>query len=102
MTEQRQLVKHTPGPWHLDEYEGIQRVCGKSSIGCSFVIAELYGPANSDLTGERKGNEYLIAAAPDLLVALTDLLNAEYNDTVNPEVIANAVRAIGKANGRSV
>jgi hypothetical protein len=44
----------------------------------------------------------LIAAAPDLLQALTDLLNAEYNDTVNPEVIANAVRAIGKASWRSV
>ncbi|MCS4234455.1 hypothetical protein [Stenotrophomonas sp. BIGb0135] len=75
--------KHTPGPWHLDE----TFVDGKWG-NPSHWICEVVGPDNSRIvadipeyrtyeedTAELEANARLIAAAPELLGALADLLD---------------------------
>jgi hypothetical protein len=90
------VMKHTPGPWTIKQGKVSQVLSVQDEVG-THIAGTGYDVYDYE---QRVANAHLIAAAPDLLVALTDLLNAEYNDTVNPEVIANAVRAIGKASGR--
>lgn len=86
-------VKHTPGPWSVDAYLGV--------VACGRIIA---------LTGvdtglHRDANGRLIAAAPDLLEALENLLKAVmwseakpvHNLTTLGRAMAKAKTAIAKA-----
>ena len=92
------MSKHTPGPWeaHLDE---AYFVTGPDR-GRVAIMTHLKGAHG--LGGRRSGDESaanarLIAAAPDLLEALTDLLGWQ---TLAPDdVVAAARAAITKAEG---
>ncbi len=92
------MSKHTPGPWeaHLDE---AYFVTGPDR-GRVAIMTHLKGAHG--LGGRRSGDESaanarLIAAAPDLLEALTDLLGWQ---TLAPDdVVAAARAAIDKAEG---
>jgi hypothetical protein len=92
------VSKHTPGPWeaHLDE---AYFVTGPDR-GRVAIMTHLKGAHG--LGGRRSGDESaanarLIAAAPDLLEALTDLLGWQ---TLAPDdVVAAARAAITKAEG---
>ena len=71
------MTKHTPGPWKLEE----GKVAFKSNIYAEngkLVVdsnaGEFYHPFDCCEEGEANANALLIAAAPDLLVALEDLL----------------------------
>lgn len=81
------MSKHTPGPW---SYCGINRggcICGLV-FGGEFAIATTSMCHDEELRGhepdldERKANARLIAAAPDLLKALVDLveINVQHNN----------------------
>ena len=102
-------TQHTPGPWishpsprghAIDIYDGRDgtpfeplatvTLCEKRQHGIRF-------------TEERQGNASLIAAAPELLAALQELLTDKYlSDPINKDRMAKARAAIAKATGEEV
>ena len=103
------MKEHTPGPWKLntDGDTGMNDSgCILDSIG-HVIITDIYGTfKNGRTTGEAEANARLIAAAPDLLAALEELVQASY-DSVNGkqyapyhvEELGRATVAIAKARG---
>lgn len=77
------MSAHTPGPWKIDRYHpsrspfGISRDTGDAMQNKSVINS---GGFARKATDEAEANARLIAAAPDLLEALTLLHNnlAEY------------------------
>lgn len=84
-------VKHTPGPWR---YSG--------RLGHGYLIdpnvAVAYGGLASGKTDQGEANAQLIAAAPDMLVALRC---ARADCYMPPHVAAHVDAAIARAEGRS-
>ena len=95
-------AKHTPGPW---KYWG--KLSGsENSNGFSITDADLYwiadvSPRDSDgIAGE--SNARLIAAAPELLESLAELVarfGTRAKDRVDMAIITDAEKAIAKATG---
>ena len=93
-------TKHTPGPWSFDG-RGIN-----DATEYRERIATLQWPVNLRLSGQRRADGRLIAAAPDLLEALESLYHAANSigeDTCDPVAFAGALEdaraAIEKAKG---
>jgi hypothetical protein len=64
---------HTPGPWTAQAW---QHVTAHNADGFSVIVADV-----KYVAGETDANARLIAAAPDLLEALSDLLDyAKHGD----------------------
>jgi hypothetical protein len=64
--------KHTPGPWHVEDTNGAKLHCvvvsnHKGANGSWVIIGQIGGP-------DKKANARLIAATPELLEALSDLV----------------------------
>lgn len=112
-------AKHTPGPWRVS---GVSMQTGNVSISMDahrIVIAEVTNAASfSDmLVGAMKrgggsfdqddchtqmANARLIAAAPDMIEALRQMVaNAEADGKEYRDCYKKAVAAIAKAEGRS-
>lgn len=99
-------MTHTPGPWAYDPDS--KEVFGSTEEhGCGW-IALVEGNDSSDqpLPAEmRAANARLIAAAPELLAALKELV--EYDDGSNDpgdlgyEILQRCKAAIAKAEGRN-
>lgn len=88
--------KGTPGPWHVSAEE-----CLVIRDDYEFsVVAKYVGYLADDV---EMANAKLIAAAPDLLAALQDLLHADChsvrNSTVHNQAMLKARAAISKATG---
>ena len=106
-------TKHTPGPWHVGH------LGSESSCQCRSVVDEGYAGGictvhvdNGKLVGEggndapsrdeAVANMHLIAAAPDLLEALRQMLvNSESDGKEYRDCHKKALSAISKAEGRS-
>lgn len=100
-------TKYTPGPWELSD----SSVWGTSPLNARFRIADIrqHSPMNGI---DSKANASLIAAAPELLEALRNLLAKadQYipyrkdgwngDDRENWEIIDAARIAITKAEGK--
>lgn len=72
------ISKHTPGPWTLDD-RGYKYIVSKSGNGyITRDICRLDGSTMAALAQE--ANARLIAAAPELLEALEELLRYHEND----------------------
>lgn len=78
------MIKHTPGPWSIFSDEPRNYYAGIEADGFSIVVIGY--PDEFDDSGvrgrttdETKANAHLIAAAPELLQALENLL-CEYED----------------------
>ncbi len=86
-------AKHTPGPWqwtqHFDPTISIYR----DGFG---QIARLYDSS----AGTGKANARLIAAAPDLLAALIEIVSADDAHELTQKHIESARAAIAKATGK--
>ena len=67
-------TQHTPGPWSDSGHDGKRNVIVESKLGS---IAAVWDTGD---TMQMKANAQLIAAAPDLLEALTELLQERYVD----------------------
>ena len=86
-------AKHTPGPW-----EAVDSMTVRTPLSAGgFMVADL--PCHTP-HGERIANAKLIAAAPELLVALEAIVNAweegrAFSDKMNE--IGKARAAIAKA-----
>lgn len=66
--------KHTPGPWEVKGYgSGIFPSGGNHPIVCSMTTP-------SGFISNHEANSKLIAAAPELLEALQNMINANPND----------------------
>lgn len=84
--------QYTPGPWKVSSEElGLSVVCAK---GVDFEIATL-----AQRRPEAENNAALIAAAPDLLEALEQLMDAYRKDIDPGPSFDNAGAAIRKARG---
>jgi len=101
-------AKHTPGPWiaaaAISSVVGLPVVAGKGSLICNVNHAHdpLHGKVAGDdaFNREALANANLIAAAPDLLDALRNLVAVQPNLMANSAEIADARAAIAKAEGR--
>lgn len=93
------LPQHTPGPWRYDPEFG-EVVAGEASIpipptGLSVERAHIVAESVT------RSNGLLIAAAPDLLAALKEITTSlAWVDTSETSILARAVAAIAKAQGR--
>jgi hypothetical protein len=88
-------MAHTPGPWTLQSWDS-----GRSQrIFANYYYVGIAG--NSDFTAEKNmDNARLMAAAPDLLEALTELYNHTKNDMQIAGLNISAKNAIDKAVGK--
>lgn len=93
--------KHTPGPWHIRKIERSGIVGFTVDTKDSEIeICEIY-PKPQSQVAVKQANARLISAAPDLLVALENLLSARpYEESMVP-AINEARAAIAKARGES-
>lgn len=89
------MSKHTPGPWRIEE--GVHYACIRTNSG---VIADMrfVGGAVRNMADAR-----LIAAAPDLLEALTSLerisgIAAPHDDPARVTARAAIAKALGENN----
>lgn len=94
-------AKHTPGAWKVSENKTRSGCAAKVvSIDKGYVVAEAFSSPSAnikykDLWGEAEANARLIAAAPELMVALEGLLSSP-----NSNLHHNVARAaIAKAKG---
>ncbi len=84
-------MKHTPGPWRISDARSTKVVLiddAKGQAVGELVWADVRNPADARL----------IAAAPDLLDALKDLVSVLGPDSGEAEIVA-ARAAIEKAGG---
>lgn len=96
MSEVKHTMGHTPGPWEAD-IEDVGTLLHRAVIG---PRGELVADCDAyRLSGEETAaNARLIAAAPDLLDALHELLRATDFDNDEPWIV-KAHAAISKATG---
>jgi hypothetical protein len=94
------MSKHTPGPWFIsrDERDGMSWNNHIASVPDpkSEICAMFHDGTPNNEIGE--ANAILIAAAPDLLKALKQIVS-DWEDG-EPEDIVDACAAIAKAEGR--
>ena len=87
-------TNHTPGPWHVVTIDGsIGSV--EAEDGSAVAQAQPRGTLRNPDHNERRANTRLIAAAPELLEALIDLVDACDGNYMELTDIAKA--AINKA-----
>jgi hypothetical protein len=97
---------HTPGPWNVTF-----AAPGKTKIEVN-VGAGIFTPQSREVAmtfrdgfrpDEQKANAHLLAAAPNLLASLREMLEAYWGEgdgSPPPEFIKRAQAAIAKAEGR--
>lgn len=87
-------IKHTPAPWVC--LEGDKRVYSSAGVICQRFTGATAQPANKNW----RANSKLIAAAPELLDALEELLAAtQHLDQCHQATADKARVAIAKAKG---
>jgi hypothetical protein len=86
---------HTQGPWHLGKRGGNPAIYGKDGTEVAEI---LHG-----LTPEWRGNARLIAAAPEMLEALREMLSMfgdhEQYDEDSAQVISQTRQVIARVEG---
>jgi hypothetical protein len=98
-------MKHTPGPWIVDDYETPDVIAEDGSVICHVNCCDDFPCIGEDndkaqmaaLEAELKANASLIAAAPDLYAALKALCDLEDHDDL---LVQAGLAAIAKAEGR--
>ena len=95
-------AKHTPGPWMIATSCSYRRVISESDTPVAVPIVQ-HSDGHPDIYfpngGEDGPDAHLIAAAPDLLAALEDLLAICDGDPDEPEELEWARAAIARAKG---
>ncbi len=93
------MNKHTPGPWFVDHKSPFLVRAGDDIDGRH--IAHI-GPANyTPRFDVDEPNAHLIAAAPDLLEALSEIINDGGKFVMTNETHRKARAAIAKARGEA-
>ena len=93
--------KHTPGPWrvgrHFTDDEGYREIAIEATVRGVECVPASVALQFANYGGMQEANARLIAAAPDLLEALIDLMDAVEGVPCGPEHKCRA--AIAKATG---
>lgn len=87
-------AKHTPGPWVFDTSNDGESV--KASNG-NYIIEDVY---HADYVSGSTADRRLIAAAPELLEALQDMVDYYGTASADVEALTKARAAIAKATGQ--
>lgn len=98
------MSQHTPGPWSTKEANDGGGDVGICAPDVSNVVAECFADmryAGECNRAESRANANLIAAAPDLLEALSQIIEQDDYASHRPAVYAKAVMAIRKARGEA-
>lgn len=66
-------LKHTPGPWHLDEDEGSYTIKDENDEYVQYISMTRYVDERED--PEAEANAHLMVAAPELLSWLVEALD---------------------------
>jgi len=91
------MINHTPSPWHLMETEP-----GIDADMDVFTTTPRYAGGKGLIARVVDADDaVLIAAAPDLLEALQNMVEAHRSGKLFASTINNAVDAITKATGES-
>jgi len=98
------MSKHTPGPWRFNGDEVVQYINGSLGDPTVCSLVGVGGDSYAEDEDEFMANAHLIAAAPDMLYALEDLLAtvAAHDGPKSIDelgVIGRAMTAIKKAKG---
>lgn len=91
------MNKHTPGPW-TNRGRIPQPGLPHSTVAAKTLIARVYSEAFGDIEQE-EANARLMAAAPELLEALENLLRYLETDDMRDLDMNKARAAIAKATG---
>jgi hypothetical protein len=97
-----QKIGYTPGPWFAKQYAGKKVISIFPLAGPTFATLDVGPTSRRDI---QKANARLIAAAPELLEALKNLLNCIYSDSEDSpahwdSLLDKANLVITKAEGR--
>ncbi len=96
------MAEHTPGPWHAlagnDNQTGNYPAEVVNATGHPVAYIPRVDPATS---GDHSFNAHLIAAAPDLLAALEELLSSDTDMSSHQSTLDKAEAAIKKARGEN-
>lgn len=90
--------KHTPGPWEVSK-NGVYVVSRFAHFNICRIKSELHDDSITEIS---TANARLIAAAPDLLAALRDMLNNFGGNDNETPFIVQARAAIAKAEGKEL
>lgn len=96
ISQEAARAKHTPGPWRASQPDGVEHA----------HVSDVGGYAEGDIcttwsaAGDAFANALLIAAAPDMLAALEELLALHIAHHNNPAHV-RARAAIALASGRA-
>lgn len=101
------MAEHTPGPWRFDQdWHRIPTILGADGAHVAtvekdnFIHGKFPGIGHTEPKPERDANARLIAAAPELLAALSGLLSDLDNPDlidIRDETIAQARAVVAKA-----
>ena len=91
---------HTPGPWEVAQYaDDVTMIENRAPTGYGYSLTQV--ARILPVSESAEANARLIAAAPDLLAALQELLADKYlSDPINRDRMANARAAIARATGK--
>lgn len=96
-------TKHTPGPWIVDDVEGCIAIAADSDGEVLAYLAQPHQQTNPRSTEEAEANASLIVAAPELLEALSQAIEALRS--ADPNARMNALRdcpaVVAKATGEA-
>ena len=95
---------HTPGPWKTVLSASTRAVTTANEAPKQATICRLFSECVAFEPGEFEANASLIAAAPDLLAALVEMLEASerpVDERWLSNVRSHAIAAISKAEGRA-
>lgn len=100
------MSEHTPGPWRIlewaNERKGFIAIVGPSDPPEHVSDVFPFGKrAEGQPLAQHQANARLIAAAPELLNALQELLHDAFEDA-HPEGVKKARAAIAKAEGAAL
>lgn len=104
------MSTHTPGPWCILPDVGTT-ITPQGLASSPYLIpvgASVYGPIIASVHGnetQERANASLIAAAPDLLSCLVDMVNFYRREMVGfvaMDQVERAARAIHKAGGTTL
>ena len=90
------MNKHTPGPW---THEGQGDITGIEDNGFGRGPVDVCSVYLRTVEGRHEANARLIAAAPDLLEALSEIINDGGKFVMTNETHRKARAAIAKARG---
>ena len=91
---------HTPRPWEVAQYAGdVTMIENRAPTGYGYSLTQV--ARILPVSESAEANARLIAAAPDLLAALQELLADKYlSDPINRDRMANARAAFARATGK--